>query len=59
MIITDIKSGKILVSYKGQTVTGGFTDNTLKNMMKGVHFEKSVKNYLMAIAKLINQVTQK
>jgi hypothetical protein len=58
MIVADIKTGKMLVSYKGRTATGGFSDNTLKNMVKGVRFEKNVQNFLIAQAKLINQVCQ-
>jgi hypothetical protein len=59
MIVADIKTGKILVSYKGKSAVGGFTDNTLRNMMKGVRFEKNVQEFLIAQASLINQVINK
>lgn len=58
MIVADIKTGKMMVTYKGKTVTGQFEDNTLRNMVKGVRFEKSTTNFLTAIAQLIKQVTQ-
>lgn len=56
MIVADIKSGKLLVSYKGKSASGGFTDNTLRNMVNGVRFDKNLENCLIAIGKLINQV---
>ena len=58
MIVADIKTGKMLVSYKGQTATGHFENNTLKNMVKGVRFEKSMTDFLTAVAQLIQQVCQ-
>jgi hypothetical protein len=58
VIVADIKTGKILVSYKGKSASGGFEDNTLRNMVKGVRFEKSTTNFLVAISQLIKQVCQ-
>jgi hypothetical protein len=58
MIAVDIKTGRMLVNYKGQTATGQFTNNTLKNMVKGIRFEKSLTDFLTAIAQLIKQVCQ-
>jgi hypothetical protein len=58
MIVADIKAGKMLVSYKGKTVTGRFEDSTLRNMVKGVRFEKSTTNFLVAISQLIKEVCQ-
>jgi len=58
MIVADIKSGKMMVSYKGNTAVGGFTDNTLKNMVRRVRFEKSLESFLIAQGQLIQQVCQ-
>lgn len=58
MIVADIKTGKMLVSYKGQTATGSFQNNTLKNMVKGVKFEKSTTDFLVAVSQLIKKVCQ-
>ena len=58
MIVADIKTGKMLVSYKGKSATGHFENNTLRNMVKGVRFEKSTTNFLVAISQLIKQVCQ-
>ena len=58
MIVADIKTGKILVSYKGKTATGQFEDNSLRNMVKGVRFEKSTTNFLVAISQLIKEICQ-
>lgn len=58
MISADVKRGRIMVSYKKKVVSGIFNDRTLDNMMKGVRFEKNAQDFLMALAKLINQVTK-
>jgi hypothetical protein len=58
MISADIKKGRVIVSYKKKVVHGSFSDNTLRNMMKGVRFEKNAEEFLIATAKLINQVIQ-
>jgi len=58
VIVADIKTGKILVSYKGKTASGSFEDNTLRNMVTGVRFEKSMTNFLIAISQLTKQVCQ-
>jgi hypothetical protein len=58
MISADIKHGRVIVSYKKKVVSGIFDDKTLSNMMKGVRFEKNVEEFLIALAKLINQVTK-
>jgi hypothetical protein len=56
MISADIKKGRVIVSYKKKVVSGVFDDRTLSNMMKGVRFEKNAEEFLIATAKLINQV---
>ena len=58
IIVADIKTGKILASYKGKNASGSFEDNTLRNMVKGVRFEKSTTNFLIATSQLIKQVCQ-
>lgn len=58
MIVADIKTGKMLVSYKGKSASGQFEDNTLRNMVKDVRFEKSTTNFLVAVSQLIKQVCQ-
>ena len=61
MISADIKKGTVIVSYKGKVKTGLFTDKTLHNMMTAKEdgkFDKNVGEFLVALAKLINQVRQ-
>lgn len=58
VLVADVKSGKMVLSYKGKTATGGFEDNTLRNMVTGVRFEKSTTNFLVAISQLIKEVCQ-
>ena len=58
VLVADIKAGKMILSYKGKTATGGFEDNTLRNMVKGVRFEKSTTNFLVAVSQLIKEVCQ-
>ncbi len=56
MISADIKKGRVIVSSKKKVVSGVFDDQTLRNMMKGVRFEKNVEEFSIALAQLINQV---
>ena len=59
MISADIRKGIVIVSYKGKVKYGKFSDNTLRNMMNGVRFEKSASDFLAGTGKLINQVINK
>ncbi len=56
MISADIRKGTVIVSYKGKVKTGLFSDKTLRHMMSGDRFEDHVEEFLIALAKLINQV---
>ncbi len=59
MVSADIKKGTVIVSYKGKVKTGLFTDRTLHNMMTAKSedkFDKHIGEFLVALAKLINQV---
>jgi hypothetical protein len=56
MISADIKKGIVIVSYKGKVKYGKFSDNTLRNMVNDVRFEKSAGEFLAGTGKLINQV---
>lgn len=59
LIITAfLNKGVITASYKGTTKRGQFDDNTLRNMMKGIRFEKSTNSFLGATAQLIKQITE-
>ena len=59
MISADIKKGIVIVSYKGRVKYGKFSDSTLRNMMNGVRFEKSVSDFLTGTGKLIHQIINK
>jgi hypothetical protein len=59
MISADIKKGHVIISYKGKVKTGLFTDGTLEKMIKAPderRYDRHVGEFLIAIAKLINQV---
>ena len=58
LITAFIKKGVVTVSYKGKTRRGKFVDNTLKNMVHGIRFEKSTNSFLGSIAQLIKQITE-
>lgn len=58
MISADIKRGTVIVSYKKKVAHGSFSDSTLRNMVKGVRFEKNAESFLSALAQLIKQVTK-
>jgi len=49
------KKGVVAVSYKGVIKKGKFDDNTMRNMMKNVRFEKNAGEFLTAVGKLIHQ----
>src|SRR4051812_35698621 len=53
MIIADIKKGTVSVSYKGHAQRAYFDDNTLRNLVKGIRFEKSSMSFFGAVAQLI------
>ena len=56
IIIANVKKGIVSVSYKGHAQRAFFDDNTLKNLMKGIRFEKSSMHFFSAVAKLIMQL---
>lgn len=57
-ITADIKTGVVVVSYKRALAQGKFDDSTIRNMVKGVRFEKSATDFFMSLAELIKQVTK-
>lgn len=59
MISADVRKGTVIVSYKGQVKTGKFEDNTLRNMMNNVRFEKNAQEFFTALAKLIQLTIKK
>ncbi len=54
-----IKKGMVVATYKGRVKTGYFDDNTLRNMVKGIRFEKNTNDFLGAVAHLIKELTIK
>jgi hypothetical protein len=57
LITAEIKKGIVTVSYKGHMQRAFFDDNTLRNLVKGIRFEKSSMYFFAAIAKLIMKLT--
>ncbi len=53
------KKRRMAVSYKGKVVTSYFTDNTLHNMMTGVRFRQNTESFLGAVAKMLEQLSNK
>jgi hypothetical protein len=58
MISADIRSGIVMVSYKGKVKTGIFSDKTMRHMVQPDKIEKHIGEFLTATGKLINQVIQ-
>ena len=50
------KKRTVSVTYKGTTKVGHFSDQTIRNMLAGRHFEKNTETFMGALAQLIQQL---